>query len=881
MRAELLSCASTARIAVSSCEPARRNEIIASHMALAAGVKLGPYEIVAPLGAGGMGEVYRARDPRLGREVAIKVLPGGVSSDPDRLHRFAQEARATAALNHPNILAVFDIGQQDGSPYIVSELLDGDTLRSRLHGGPLPVKKAVDCALQILHGLAAAHDRGIFHRDLKPENIFVTRDGRVKILDFGLAKLTQPEPSPSASLSAKPTMEVATGRGVMLGTMGYMSPEQLRGERSDARSDLFSLGAVLYEMLSGRRAFRGQTSADTISAILREDPPELTATGRDIPPLLDRIARHCLEKDMAARFQSARDVEFALESLSTVSSSATAPLPVEKGFGWRVPALLAGLVALVAGSVWIGRKSVPVSVPPTYHQLTFTRAFVGSARFAPDQQTVVYSAAMPGTPAEIFSLTAGSLAPVSMGLKDASIEAISPAGEMLVLQDSRNILDFAAVGVLARAPLAGAAPRPILSDVQNADWGPDNQIAVCHYVGQRYRLEYPIGHVLYETGGYVSEVRVSPNGKLVAFADHPQLGDNGGTVATVDSSGHVRRLSSTQQQILGLAWTPDGKEIWFTGSQSGMSNSLNAADLSGRQRVVERVPGSSLLIQDIAHDGRVLAAQVTQRVSAYALGPGQSREHDVTIIDWTLVRAISRDGRSVLLEEEGTGSHPEGDLYVRSSDGSPPVRIGEGTGWDLSPDMKWALATHGKLYMIPLGPGEVQQISHDSIDHHEAHFLPNGKSVAFTGSEPGHKPRIYVQGIDGGAPRAISPEGVTGSVPTADGKYVFGFSDAVALYPVDATGAPKPVPGMHPDETIGGVASDGRSVMVEQLVGTAPLVLTRVDLTNGHRESVKSITPSDDAALFQVLLLFTPDYKSYAYSDNRVLGELYIVDGLR
>src|SRR6202047_4691031 len=292
-------------------------------MALASGTKLGPYEILSALGAGGMGEVYRARDPRLGREVAIKVLPAGSAGDSERMRRFEQEARATAALSHPNILAVFDIGSQDNSPYIVSELLEGETLRARLISGPLPVRKAVDYALQTARGLTAAHDHGIFHRDLKPENLFITCDGHVKILDFGLAKLTMPELG-APGLSAEATLDSVTGRGALLGTLGYMSPEQCRGAAVDARSDLFSFGAVLYEMLSGSRAFRGDTTADTISSILKEEPPDLSATGRDVPPLLERIVHHCLEKDPAARFQSARDIAFALEPQSPVSSAASA-----------------------------------------------------------------------------------------------------------------------------------------------------------------------------------------------------------------------------------------------------------------------------------------------------------------------------------------------------------------------------------------------------------------------------------------------------------------------------------------------------------------------------------------------------------------------------
>src|ERR1700678_2314361 len=293
-------------------------------MNLPSGTKLGPYEVVSMLGAGGMGEVYRARDSRLKREVAIKVLPQALSQDADRLRRFEQEALATAALNHPNILAVFDIGTYEGAPYVVSELLEGETLRERLRGGAIPVGKTLDYALQIAHGLAAAHEKGIIHRDLKPDNLFVTKDGRVKILDFGLAKLTQPEPGIHTSLpTALPTMTQGTEAGVVMGTAGYMSPEQVRGATVDPRSDIFSFGAILYEMLSGKRAFHRDTAADTMSAILKEDPPDLSETGRNVSPALERIVQHCLEKSPEQRFHSASDIAFDLEHLSGVSSTSS------------------------------------------------------------------------------------------------------------------------------------------------------------------------------------------------------------------------------------------------------------------------------------------------------------------------------------------------------------------------------------------------------------------------------------------------------------------------------------------------------------------------------------------------------------------------------
>src|ERR1700758_5470768 len=344
-------------------------------MALTSGTKLGPYEIESLLGAGGMGEVYRAHDSRLNRTVAIKVLPASFSADRERLQRFAQEARAAAALNHHNILSIFDIGEERGAPYVVSELLDGETLRERLRNGALPIRKVIDHAIQVAKGLAAAHSKGIVHRDLKPENLFLTNDGRVKILDFGLAKLTRPEATTGSGDA--PTMQVATEAGVVMGTAGYMSPEQVRGKPADARSDIFAFGAILYEMISGKRAFHGETAADTMSAILKEEAPELSETARNVPPGLDRVVRHCLEKHPEQRFQSARDLAFDLEALtelsaSTKSGAQAAVQHVEASGSRRNTAAAAAVVVLAAAMLglgwWIGRGS-GVSAPPEYQQI--------------------------------------------------------------------------------------------------------------------------------------------------------------------------------------------------------------------------------------------------------------------------------------------------------------------------------------------------------------------------------------------------------------------------------------------------------------------------------------------------------------------------------
>ena len=319
------------------------------------GKRLGPYEIREKIGAGGMGEVYRAMDTRLGREVAVKVLPAGLSSDAERLRRFEQEARAAGLLNHPNILAIYDVGTHEGAPYVVSELLEGETLRARIGGTPLPPRKAIEYAVQAAQGLAAAHEKGLVHRDLKPENLFITQDGRVKILDFGLVKLTRPEPTGTA-LTNLPTTPVVTDPGAVVGTAGYMSPEQVRGRETDHRSDVFSFGAILYEMLTGRRAFRRDSAVETMNAVLKEDPPELLESNPNLPPGLDRVVRHCLEKNPAERFQSARDLAFDLEAIGESSgpSSASRALAVAargRKLGTRFAA--ATLLVLAIGAAFL------------------------------------------------------------------------------------------------------------------------------------------------------------------------------------------------------------------------------------------------------------------------------------------------------------------------------------------------------------------------------------------------------------------------------------------------------------------------------------------------------------------------------------------------
>ncbi|MEO6119059.1 MAG: serine/threonine-protein kinase, partial [Terriglobales bacterium] len=486
-------------------------------MGLAPGTKLGPYEVVAAIGAGGMGEVYRARDTRLERDVAIKVLPESFSQDVDRLRRFEQEARAISALNHPNILNIYDVGKNGDAPFLVAELLEGETLGHRLQSGPLPHRKAVETAAQVARGLAAAHEKGIIHRDLKPDNVFLTEDGRVKILDFGLAKNIRPEGfSASASMATMDAHHAAaspTAEGQVLGTVGYMSPEQVRGHAADHRSDIFSFGAIFYEMLSGKRAFKKDSGVETMSAILNEDPPELTETNRNIAPGLERIVRHCLEKSPTQRFQSASDIAFDLETLSSQSATSFGVTALQSsGFNQKLALPIAAALVLVAlaGGFLAGRSTKRIP-EVRFQQLTFAREGLLAGRFAADGQTILYSSVKSGSPPVVWTTRSDVLQGRSLGLA-GRVASVSSTGEMAILL--RGGGGNNAVGVLATLPVSGGAPREFIQNVRSADYTPDGKsFAISTRGDSGFKLEYPPGKVLHQFSGVVSHVRFSPDGR--------------------------------------------------------------------------------------------------------------------------------------------------------------------------------------------------------------------------------------------------------------------------------------------------------------------------------------------------------------------------------
>jgi len=856
-------------------------------MALNAGTKLGPYEIESLIGAGGMGEVYRAHDSRLDRTVAIKILPISYSADRDRLQRFAQEARSAAALNHPNILSIFDIGDHQGSPYVVSELLEGETLRDCLRGGRLSTRKAIEYALQVAQGLAAAHDKGIVHRDLKPENLFITNDGRVKILDFGLAKLTRPESGRESGDA--PTIQAVTEPGMVMGTVGYMSPEQVRGKEADARSDIFSFGAILYEMLSGKRAFQCETAADTMSAILKAEPRELAENAINVPPALERIVRHCLEKNPALRFHSISDVAFGLEVLTGVSSTTTSgkqPVsPVPGRRRWLLPVGAAVVLGVVLVVVYLaGQRSVGSSIPH-FHRLTFRRGSIFSARFSPDGQTIIYGAALEGRPMELFTTRFDSTDSRSLGLEKTQLLSVSLNGELAVSMGQQQIAPFAAAGTLGRVPLAGGAPRELAEEVEWADWTPDgSDLAVAKLSGGGNELEFPVGRVVYQPRGWVSHARFSPRGDLIAIEDHVPNGDDG-RVVVLDRNGIIKTASSFFITVQGLAWSPDGKEVWFTASKEGSSRALYAMNLSGKERLVLRVPGV-LTVQDITRNGRALLTVESDHFGILGFHDGDKNERDLSWFDWSLIGDVSPDGKNLIFFESGEGVGSNYSVFMRGMDGSPAVRLGSGNFPSLSTDGKWVAAINldspAQIELLAIGAGQPRVLTHDSLEHTRVRWLPSGHAIVFSAYEANHRRRTYWMDLDSGKTRPITPEGTIGLLVSPDSKFLLATDPERKrwLYPLEG-GDPQPFPAnLDPGDDIIDWERDGKSVFVIK-AGTMAKVV-RVYLGSSKVEEVKTFSPSDPAGVVTVGgVRFSADRKSYAYDYFRVLSDLYVVDGLK
>jgi hypothetical protein len=845
-------------------------------MSLPAGTRLGPYEILSFVAAGGMGEVYRARDTRLNRSVAVKILPASFASDPDRVRRFEQEARAVAALDHPNILALHDIGTQDGTSYLVSEFLEGNTLREQLANGALPVRKAIENALQIAQGLGAAHDKGIVHRDLKPENIFVTKDGRLKILDFGLAKAQMQ----AATLDGS-TVASQTTKGVAMGTAGYMSPEQVRGETIDHRSDIFSFGTVLYEMLAGQRAFQRNSSVETMNAILKEEPREIATPERGIPPVLQRIVHRCLEKERDQRFQSAKDLSFALDSINAgvTTAQAQAVTGLARRWNvWRTATVVMGVMLITAAVAMLRGRSPQ---QPRYNRITFRKGAISSARFAPDEQTIIYGAAWDHPTVRLYRSRVDGTDVRGLDLHAADLLAVSRSGELAITSNPNT-------SRLARVPINGGAPRELLDNVIAADWSRDGtQLAVARSENGKCHLEYPIGKLLYETIGWISHMRLAPQGDAIAFMDHPILGDDRGTVMIVDLKGNKRTLTPEWIGEQGLAWSSDGSEVWFTATSSyDWSRDLYAVSRSGKERLVVRTP-AALYLEDIASDDRVLLRQEERRYEV-AVGQVGGETHLLSWLEIMQPTSVSRDGKYVVIVDQSGIGGTDYTAYLAKLDGSPAVLLGNGFPGGISPDNKWVTSIlpsdMTKVLLLPTGIGEIKTIAAPKFHYRSATWASDGRRLVVRASESDRPLRIWVQDIAGAPPRAVTPEGVDGHFVTVNHSDYVRARDAagvVRLYPIDG-GEPKPVTAVTETDWVVGGSTNSDVLYVSPDRAAIPLQIVKVNIGTGRREPFVTVSPTDPAGLVGLdSPIFSSDEKRYVYTQVRELSVLYVATGLK
>jgi tRNA A-37 threonylcarbamoyl transferase component Bud32/Tol biopolymer transport system component len=879
-------------------------------MTLTAGTRLGPYEIMAPLGAGGMGEVYRAKDTRLGRDVAIKVLPTKFSSNPELRERFEREARAISSLNHARICTLHDVGHQDGVDFLVMEYLEGESLAEKLRKGALPLRETLKIGMEVCEALDVAHRAGIVHRDLKPANIMLTKSG-AKLMDFGLAKASAtagsasrnaPLLSAAETISGPSPMSPLTGAGQVIGTIQYMSPEQIEGKEADARSDVFALGAVLYEMATGQRPFEGKSQISVASAILEKDPTPIRQLQPLTPRAFERVVSTCLQKNPDERFQSARDIRLELRwiaenPIAETPAAGTKPSELsaaQKSLRLLPWALAASLAIAVAAGAWLYHHNAGRAVMPAYRQVTFERGFVYAARFAPDERSVVYSASWEGQPLQVYLTHPGSPESRALNLLNSTLFAASEK-DLAISIGCRNRYIGDCQGTLALVPISGGAPREIAEEVVAADWTSDgSDMAIVRHSEGKYRVEYPRGKVIHESSKPLGFVRIAPDGKSLAFAQYVGEWGDAGQVFVLDRNGKELTHSQMYVSLEGVAWPPSSEEVWLAGTtDTGWADAIFALRMNGQEHVVLRLPGM-LRLHDISRDGAVLLSKDVWRSDLMYRGANDKSERKLSWLDYAQARDITDDGKLVSFADWGQAAGTSALAFVRSTDGSPAVKLGT---WDepvLSPDGTRVLAVEGitvgtgKPSVVPIGVGEIKKFEVGEIqDVQSMGWMPDGKSFYY-GADDGHGFRMYLQDLAGGKPRAVTPVISVKSyyfethLASPDGKFLFvrDTSGNAKLFPV-AGGPPQDVAGWMPDDVWITWAKDGKQAYVFHDEQSSANVY-RLDVTTGKRGFVAKLAPADTAGVTSISsVLYTPDGKAYAYSGTQELSELFIVDGVR
>jgi hypothetical protein len=848
-----------------------------------------------------MGEVYRAKDTRLGRDVAVKVLPPHLSSNPEVRARFEREARTVSSLNHPYICTLYDVGREGDTDYLVLELIEGETLAQRLAKGALPLPEVLKLGAQIADALDRAHRAGVMHRDLKPGNVMLTRSG-VKLLDFGLARATGL--GAASELTSSPTVAgPLTAEGTILGTFQYMAPEQLEGAEADARADVWALGCVLYEMATGRRAFEGKSQASLITAIMGSQPAPIFQLAPLAPPVLDRLVQACLAKDPGDRIQSAHDVKLQLGWITDggAPSGASTVIPVPRRRALRGLAWAAVAAALVLGALagYLGRgRSAGDSAAMaevTFKPLTFEEGFIFAARFAPDGRTVVYSADWDGRPKDVFVTSVDSPDFRPLGFPGADLLGISRSGDLAILNDSKAITGnpYIRRGTLARASLTGGALRSELNGVLFADFGSDGAMTVIRDDAHRRTMEFPVGQVIAEMpltnsrswsvqSGLVAP-RVSPSGQYVAFFDTHVNGAV--TVKVFDRKGKLVVQSPPSTDWWDLAWTA-ANELWYCVAENqGRQTTVFALDLSGRRRVVYRPPGS-LTLHDISSQGDVLASidHILGRIEMKA--PGSATTINRSWREGGGLAGLTRD-HAILLNQAGDSGGPNGSVFVWPENAKEPVRISDGIGLALSPDGGNAIVVSNQnppvVSIVPTGAGPPRTLDLGPIESVAwAGWRPDGR-IVLTLVRPGTKTEVTSVSPEGRDPAAVLPAGLTlagDNLISPDGSLIVATgADGQRMLCTLAAPTCRPLSGARDDDEIAGWSADGRSVFTYRKLDV-PLQVDRLDVASGARSSWKTLQPDYPAVCGFSAVIASPD-GTLAFSYARTRSELFLIKGLK